>query len=80
MAAQGLPVSIAGVAQSYREFLDHLVVDEKDAQDAEELRPSGIKVHCARTIMRTAEDKAKLARKVLELVSGENNARAADPS
>ena len=38
MAAQGLPVSIAGVAQAYREFLDILVVDNRDAKAAEELR------------------------------------------
>ena len=38
MAAQGLPVSIAGVAQAYREFLDLLVVDRRDAKAAEELR------------------------------------------
>jgi len=79
MAAQGLPVSIAGVAQAYRDFLDLLIVDEKDAQAAQELQRSGLKVHCARTIMRTGEDKANLARKVLSLTSGEN-ARAADPT
>ena len=38
MAAQGLPVSIAGVAQAYHEFLDILVVDRRDAKAAEELR------------------------------------------
>ena len=51
MAAQGLPVSIAGVAQAYREFLDILVVDNRDAKAAEELQQSGLRVHCANTIM-----------------------------
>src|SRR5207247_10351570 len=37
MASQGLPVSIAGVAQAYREFLDVLVVDVRDANAAKEL-------------------------------------------
>src|ERR1700740_62132 len=51
MASQGLPVSIAGIAQAYREFLDILVVDTRDAQPAEELRRSGLRVHCANTVM-----------------------------
>jgi LPPG:FO 2-phospho-L-lactate transferase len=70
MAATGLEVSIAGVAKSYSDFLDLLVVDEKDAQAAGELRHSGLLVHATRTIMKTQEHKATLARTVLKLVSG----------
>lgn len=81
MAAQGLPVSVAGVAQAYAGFLDHLVIDDKDAATADDLRRSGIKVHCAKTLMRTADDKANLARAVLSLASQDSSARAAaDPS
>jgi LPPG:FO 2-phospho-L-lactate transferase len=81
MASQGLPVSIAGVAQAYREFLDILVVDTRDAEAAEELRQSGLRVHCANTIMNTADEKAGLARQVLTLISAESAARAgSDPS
>ena len=69
MAAQGLPVSIAGVALAYRDFLDLLIVDERDSKAAEELRLSGLQVHCAQTIMKTADEKAALAATVLELVS-----------
>ena len=69
MASQGLPVSIAGVAQAYRDFLDLLIVDERDAEAAEALRQSGLQVHCAKTIMKTADDKAALAATVLELVT-----------
>lgn len=69
MASQGLPVSIAGVAQAYADFLDLLIVDERDADAAEALRQSGLQVHCARTIMKTADDKAALAATVLELVT-----------
>lgn len=81
MSAQGFPVSLAGVAQAYHDFLDILVADVRDAQEAEALRQSGFRVHCARTIMRSAEDKAELARAVLALVSGDATARAAsDPT
>jgi LPPG:FO 2-phospho-L-lactate transferase len=74
MAAQGLRVSIAGVAQAYREFLDILVVDNRDAKAAEELKRSGLRVHCANTIMGSAEEKVDLARQVLSLVSTESAA------
>ncbi len=77
MASQGLPVSIAGVAQAYREFLDVLVVDVRDANAAEELRATGLNVHCTKSIMRTAEDKAELARTVVSFVAGESVAYAA---
>jgi LPPG:FO 2-phospho-L-lactate transferase len=81
MAAQGLPVSIAGVAQAYGEFLDILIVDSRDAQAAEGLRKTGLRVHCAGTIMNTPDEKAALARQVLSLISTESAARAgAEPS
>ena len=69
MQAQGLPCSIAGVAQAYEDFLDILVCDSRDARAAETLRKNGLRVQCAQTIMRTAEDKAGLAREVLQALS-----------
>ena len=65
MASQGLPVSIGGVAEAYHDFLDVLVVDTKDAEAAEEVRQSGVRVHVTQTIMRTPEEKANLASEVL---------------
>jgi LPPG:FO 2-phospho-L-lactate transferase len=66
MAAQGFAVSIAGVADFYRDFLDLLVVDSEDAPAAEELRKTGLRVHCTPTIMSKYEDRVALARSVLE--------------
>jgi len=77
MASQGLPVSVAGVAQAYHDFLDLLVIDVRDAQAAEGLRQSGLRVHVAKTVMRTPEDKAELAAEVLSAVRGQSAARAA---
>jgi LPPG:FO 2-phospho-L-lactate transferase len=71
MASQGLPVSVAGVAQAYHDFLDLLVVDVRDAQAAEQLHQTGLRVHVARTVMRTPEDKADLASSVLSAVRGQ---------
>jgi 2-phospho-L-lactate transferase/gluconeogenesis factor (CofD/UPF0052 family) len=70
MTAQGLPCSIAGVAQAYEDFLDLLICDTRDARAAEALRQTGVRVQCAQTIMRSAEDKAALARIVLSHTIG----------
>ena len=67
MAAQGLPCSIAGVAKAYEDFLDLLVCDSRDARAAELLRAGGLRVQCTQTLMRSADDRAALARSVLEL-------------
>src|SRR6201997_4506111 len=69
MKAQGLPCSIAGVAQAYADFLDALVCDSRDARSADALRKTGLRVQCAQTIMRSPDDKAALAREVLSCVS-----------
>lgn len=74
MAAQGLPVSVAGVAEAYHDFLDMLIVDVRDAESADELRQSGLRVQVAKTVMRTAEDKADLASAVLSAVRGQSAA------
>jgi len=68
MAAQGLPVSLAGIAQAYEDILDSLIADLRDVNAAEQLKRPDLRVHCTNTIMRTAEDKAKLARTVLALL------------
>jgi LPPG:FO 2-phospho-L-lactate transferase len=65
LAAQGFAVSIAGVADFYSDFLDVLVVDSRDAQAAEELRKTGLRVYCAPALMRTLEDRVALAKAVL---------------
>jgi len=71
MASQGLAVSVAGVAQAYHDFLDMLIIDERDAESTGELRKGGLRVHIANTIMRTTEDKVDLANSVLSAVRGQ---------
>jgi len=71
MQAQGLPCSIAGVAKAYEEFLDILICDTRDARSAEAVRKSGLRVQCTQTIMRSAEDKAGLAREALAFACGD---------
>ncbi len=65
LSAHGFAVSIAGVADCYRDFLGRLVVDSQDAEAAERLQAGGINVHCTATIMRTDADRVSLARSVM---------------
>jgi 2-phospho-L-lactate transferase/gluconeogenesis factor (CofD/UPF0052 family) len=69
MEAEGLPCSIAGVAEAYADFLDVLICDSRDGRAAEALRQSGLRVECVPTIMRSAEDKAALARETLSFAA-----------
>jgi LPPG:FO 2-phospho-L-lactate transferase len=80
MQSQGLPVSIAGIAQAYEDFLDLLVVDNKDSRAAEEVRRNGLRVHCTETLMRSSADKAKLATSVLDAIKNESAKSAMDRS
>ncbi len=68
MASQGLAVSIGGVANAYEDFLDALIVDTLDAEKGKLLGHEGLRVHSTNTIMRTAADKANLARDALAQV------------
>jgi LPPG:FO 2-phospho-L-lactate transferase len=65
LAAQGFDVSISGVADFYRDFLDLLIVDVQDEMSAEALRATGMRVHCTPTIMRRNVDRIALAERVL---------------
>jgi LPPG:FO 2-phospho-L-lactate transferase len=66
MQMQGWPSTIAGIALAYEDFLDVLVVDERDRSEAEKLRSGEIEVVCGPTLMRSLRDKIKLAQFVLE--------------
>ncbi len=48
----------------------------RDRQAAEELRQTGVRVHVAKTLMQTSEDKANLASDVLSAVAGQTAAHA----
>lgn len=77
MAAHGFPVSIAGVAKAYEDFIDALVVDNQDAEAAKKLQRAGLKVHCTNTIMKTAKAKAALAQAAITVASHLNSSHAA---
>ena len=69
MRAQGLPVSLAGVALAYRDFLDVLIADDLDTAEAAEVMQSNLhpdlRLHFCNTMMTTPEAKVALARETL---------------
>jgi LPPG:FO 2-phospho-L-lactate transferase len=67
MMARGLPASIAGVAQAYDGFLDTMIVDNSDSAAAMSFADHRLQLHCTNILMRSAEDKIRLARTALEL-------------
>jgi LPPG:FO 2-phospho-L-lactate transferase len=67
MRAQGLEVSIAGVAKAYQDFLDVLVAHESDAEFAKSVSVGKLKIHCADILMRTNDDRKRVAATALSL-------------
>ena len=65
MQSQGLPVSVDGVARGYADFLDALVIDEREAGGASGVESLGIAVSATNTIMQSSSDKEELARATL---------------
>src|SRR5439155_25525873 len=66
MKTQRWPVSITGIAQAYRDFLDLLICDVDDAGRKHDVEQLGIAVSCTRILMRSDTDKQALARATLE--------------
>jgi LPPG:FO 2-phospho-L-lactate transferase len=67
MAARGLKPSIEGIATAYRDFLDVLIVDDSDAPAAQALTSERLQLHCTKILMRSDEDKARIARTAVTL-------------
>lgn len=67
MKTQGLAVSAEGVARAYADFLDVLIVDERDAAEKPAVEKLGVEMRTARTVMKSDVDKAELAWTALEI-------------
>lgn len=64
----GHDVSALGVARIYAGLVDAFVVDEGDAALAPEVQGLGMRAEVLRTVMRTDDDRAELARSLLRLL------------
>jgi len=66
MRAYSLHPSASGIAEAYRDFLNALVIDEKDAGESTRIERFGIRAVLAQTVMNTDQAKIELARAVVE--------------
>jgi LPPG:FO 2-phospho-L-lactate transferase len=66
MRELGREVSARAVAMEYRGLIDGIVIDSADGALAEGILASGFQVLAVPTYMRSAEDRLKLAREVME--------------
>jgi LPPG:FO 2-phospho-L-lactate transferase len=70
MAQLGFEVSALGVARMYQDICSTFVIDSVDGEQREAIERLGIKAVVTSTVMRTVEDKEKLAGQVLQLFAG----------
>jgi LPPG:FO 2-phospho-L-lactate transferase len=68
MASMGIAPTCVGVAETYADFLDVLVIDEEDAALAPAVERAGVRAVVAQTIMRGPAEKRALAAAVLGAV------------
>jgi LPPG:FO 2-phospho-L-lactate transferase len=64
----GLEPSAYTIAELYRDFLDILVIDKADINLKDKIEGIGIKVYVTNTLMKSVEDKVRIAREVLNLI------------
>ena len=62
MKSLGIEPSAVGVATTYRDFLDTLIIDKVDRKLAPQIKSLGVKPVVTQTIMKTMKDKVRLAR------------------
>jgi LPPG:FO 2-phospho-L-lactate transferase len=67
MAALGMDPSALGAAEGYADFLDQFVIDREDEKLRGKIEALGIKVVATSVIMKSLDDKRRLAREVLAL-------------
>lgn len=70
MRELGADVSALGIARHYRDTIDGLVIDNADAAFSAEIEALGLRVLVTGTVMKTAKDRARLARETLTFATG----------
>jgi LPPG:FO 2-phospho-L-lactate transferase len=66
MIELGLESTVTALAEHYAGAIDGLVIDLVDAEAAPQIEALGLKVLVTQTVMKTDDDKIKLAAEVLE--------------
>jgi LPPG:FO 2-phospho-L-lactate transferase len=70
MTVLGYPASARGVAQVYLGLIDGIVIDRQDENQSDAIEALGPKVLVTETVMKTLEDRERLAVQTLEFARG----------
>lgn len=69
MAELGLEVSALSIARHYRDLLDGFILDTRDRDMADEVESLGVEVTICDTIMKSLDDKVRLAQVALDFAA-----------
>ena len=75
MRELGLDVSSASIARHYGDLVDGWIIDEADRADATAIEAIGASVRISATLMRSVEDKARLAGEAIDFAAELANVR-----
>jgi len=64
----GLEPSAYTIAELYRDFLDIFVIDKADINLKDKIEEIGVRVYVTNTLMKSVEDRVRIAREVLNLI------------
>jgi 2-phospho-L-lactate transferase/gluconeogenesis factor (CofD/UPF0052 family) len=67
LAQLGFEVNAAAVARMYQDICGRFIIDPADAGENKEIEALGMEAVARPTVMKTLEDKERLAREVLQL-------------
>jgi len=70
MKELGLKADVASIARHYAGLIDGLVIDHQDESRAGQVESEGMRVRVTQTVMRTLDDRIRLAREVLDFAVG----------
>lgn len=70
LASLGYGATAAAVAEMYRDFVKVFVLDEQDARQRETIEQKGMRAMVAQTVMRSSEDRRKLAGSLMKELEG----------
>lgn len=69
MAELGIGSSSEDVATHYQDFLDGMVLDNKDAPLADAINAAGVRTVCHDVVMNSLDDRCRLAKQVIEFAA-----------
>lgn len=66
MKELNIDCNVGGIVELYAGLVDGIIIDNKDAAYAEEIKSRGIKVHTSNIVMQSLQDRIDLAKEVIQ--------------